>query len=78
MTAHGLWVSLVSTLVIDNHSDKVPEGLERDIMELRRVASRNIFRACQIPDSEVSALLVHEASVMMTVAVKVEEMLERL
>lgn len=78
MTEHGLWVSLVSTLVIDNHSDFVPEGLEQDIMELRRVASRNIFRACQIPDTEVAALLVKEASVMMTVAVKVEEMLERL
>ena len=66
------------TLVIDNHSDFVPEGLEQDIMELRRVASRNIFRACQIPDSDVAALLVKEASVMMTVAVKVEEMLEKL
>jgi hypothetical protein len=65
-------------LVIDNHSDFIPEGLEKDILELRRVASRNIFRACQIPDTEVSALLVHEASVMLSVAVKVEEMLERL
>ena len=68
----------VDTLVIDNHSDFVPEGLEQDIMELRRVASRNICRACRIPDSDVAALLVKEASVMMTVAVKVEEMLERL
>lgn len=65
-------------MVIDNHSDFIPEGLEKDILELRRVASRNIFRACQIPDTEVSALLVHEASVMLSVAVKVEEMLERL
>jgi hypothetical protein len=68
----------VDTLVIDNHSDMVPEGLEKDIMELRRVASRNIFRACQIPDTEVAALLVKEASVMLTVVIKVEEMLERL
>lgn len=68
----------VATLVIDNHSDFVPEGLEQDIMELRRVASRNIFRACQIPDTEVADLLVKEASVMLTVAVKVEKMLDNL
>ena len=68
----------VDTLVIDNHSDMVPEGLEQDLLELRRVASRNIFRACQIPDTEVAALLVKEASVMLTVVVKVEEMLENL
>ena len=68
----------VATLVIDNHSDFVPEGLEKDIMELRRVASRNIFRACQIPDTEVADLLVKEASVMLTVAVKVEKMLDNL
>ena len=68
----------VDTLVIDNNSDMVPEGLEQDLLELRRVASRNIFRACQIPDTEVAALLVKEASVMLTVAVKVEEMLENL
>lgn len=65
-------------MVIDNHSDFVPEGLEQDLLELRRVAGRNIFRACQIPDTEVAALLVREASVMLTVAVKVEEMLEKL
>ena len=65
-------------MVIDNNSDFVPEGLEQDIMDLRRVASLNIFRACQIPDSEVAELLVKEASVMLTVAVKVEEMIERL
>ncbi len=65
-------------MVIDNHSDFIPEGLEQDIMELRRVASRNIFRACQVPDTDVAALLVKEASVMLTVAVKVEEMLENL
>lgn len=65
-------------MVIDNNSDFVPEGLEQDILELRRVASRNIFRACQIPDTDVAALLVKEASVMLTVAVKVEEMIERL
>lgn len=78
MTGHGLSVSLVSTLVIDNHSDMVPEGLEQDLMELRRVATRNIFRACNVPDKEVAQLLVDEASVMLTVAVKVEAMLEKL
>lgn len=65
-------------MVIDNHSDFVPEGLERDLLELRRVAGRNIFRACNIPDKEVAQLLVDEASVMLTVAVKVEAMLEKL
>jgi hypothetical protein len=65
-------------LVIDNNSDFVPEGLEQDIMALRRVATLNIFRACQIPDTEVADLLVREAGVMLTVAVKVEEMIERL
>jgi len=56
----------------------VPEGLEQDLMELRRVATRNIFRACNVPDKEVAQLLVDEASVMLTVAVKVEAMLEKL
>lgn len=78
MTIWREWADCRSKLVIDNHSDMVPEGLEQDLLELRRVARLNIFRACQIPDKEVASLLVREASVMMTVAVKVEELLENL
>lgn len=50
-----------------------------EVAELRRIAGLNIVRAADIldrhEDEEVAQLLVHEASVMLTVASKVEYLL---
>lgn len=62
----------------DEHQEEFKTFLS-ELAELRRIAGLNIVRAADIldrhEDEEVAKLLVHEASVMLTVASKVEYLL---
>ena len=62
----------------DEHQEEL-KTFALEVAELRRIAGMNIVRAADIldrhQDEEVARLLVHEASVMLTVVSKVEYLL---
>ena len=62
----------------DEHQDELNE-LASEVAELRRIGGMNIVRAAHIAevngDNEVAWMLVKEASVMLSVATKVEDLL---
>lgn len=62
----------------DEHQDELNE-LASEVAELRRIGGMNIVRAAHIAevngDNEVAWMLVKEASVMLAVATKVEDLL---
>jgi hypothetical protein len=57
-----------------------PSMLFEETQQLRRIAGLNIIRAAHIAgvngDDEVAKMLISEASVMLSVATKVEELFE--
>lgn len=59
--------------------NKIADELASEVGELRRIGGLNIVRAAHIADAngddEVALLLVREASVMLSVATKVERLL---
>lgn len=62
----------------DKHREEY-DTFVSEVAELRRIAALNIVRAADIldrhKDEEVAQLLVHEASIMLTVASKIEYLL---
>lgn len=64
----------------EDESGWTPDELYEEIGHLRRIAGLNIIRAAHIADTgkdeEVALMLVSEASVMLSVATKVEQLFE--
>jgi hypothetical protein len=63
-------------LICDFHPDRHPHALRADLEELRRVAVRHLIRAYNTDNQELADKIVAEASIMLTVVSKVEQMLE--
>lgn len=63
----------------DEHQPDELNELASEVAELRRIGGMNIVRAAHIAevngDNEVAWMLVKEASVMLSVATKVEDLL---
>lgn len=65
----------------DNFDEQVQELL-CEVIELRKIAARNLLRAAHIADTnpedeDVTRLLMGETAVMLSVAHRIEELLEQ-
>ena len=71
----------VGVVNINDNFDKKVEELLGEVIELRKIAARNLLRAAHIADTnpedeDVTRLLMGEAAVMLSVAHRIETLLD--
>ena len=64
-------------MICDFHPDSTLNGIRADLEELRRVAVRHLIRAYNTKDEAIADKIVAEASIMLTVISKVEQLIEK-
>ena len=71
----------VGVVNMNDNFDKQVEELLGEVIELRKIAARNLLRAAHIADTnpedeDVTRLLMGEAAVMLSVAHRIETLLD--
>lgn len=77
MTGGGKQSYVGVRLICDFHPDRTPNGIRSDLEDLRRVAVRHLIRAYNTKDEAIADKIVAEASIMLTVISKVEQLIEK-